>query len=216
VTSPTQGGKPRRRLSADERRSAILESAEAVFARTGYHGSSIDDIASQAGISKALIYEHFPSKKDLHASLLETSMGELFDRIARNAATDEPGDVRLRAGIDAFLGWVEERRGAFRMIFRDAVDPEVADQLRRVVEQVTVAVAAMMATEPRVPVQTGEDTELGIRILAQQLTGGLQTMALWWEDHPEVSRTTLVDATMDLYWMGLERVRDGERYRTSH
>jgi AcrR family transcriptional regulator len=214
VTSPTQSGKPRRRLTADERRRTILESAQAVFARTGYHGSSIDDIASEAGISKALIYEHFPSKKDLHASLLDTNMQELFERIARNAATDEPGDVRLRAGIDAFLGWVEERRGAFRMIFRDAVDPEVADQLRRVVETVTVAVAAMMATEPRVPVQTGEDTELGIRILAQQLTGGMQQVALWWEDHPEVSRTTLVDATMDLYWMGLERVRDGERYRT--
>ena len=103
MTSPTQRGKPRRRLSADERRTAILESAEAVFARTGYHGSSIDDIASEAGISKALIYEHFPSKKDLHASLLEASMAELFERIAREAATDEPGDVRLRAGIEAFL-----------------------------------------------------------------------------------------------------------------
>jgi hypothetical protein len=100
-------------------------------------------------------------------------------------------------------------------VFRDAVDPEVAEQLRRVVEQVTVAVAGMMATEPRVPVASGEDTELGIRILAQQITGGLQTLALWWEDNPDVSRTTLVDASMDLYWMGLERVRDGERYRTS-
>jgi AcrR family transcriptional regulator len=213
VTSPTQSGKPRRRLSADERRVAILESAQNVFARTGYHGSSIDDIASEAGISKALIYEHFPSKKELHASLLEAAMAELFERIARNAATDEPGDVRLRAGIDTFLGWVEERRGAFRMIFRDAVDPEVAEALRNVVDQVTAAVAEMMATEPRVAVKSGEDTELGIRILAQQVTGGLQQVALWWEDHPEVPRITLVDATMDLYWMGLERVRDGERYR---
>jgi len=214
VTSPTQSGKPRRRLSADERRIAILESAQNVFARTGYHGSSIDDIASEAGISKALIYEHFPSKKELHASLLEAAMAELFERIARNAATDEPGDVRLRAGIDTFLGWVEERRGAFRMIFRDAVDPEVAEALRNVVDQVTAAVAEMMATEPRVAVKSGEDTELGIRILAQQVTGGLQQVALWWEDHPEVPRITLVDATMDLYWMGLERVRDGERYRS--
>jgi AcrR family transcriptional regulator len=214
VTSPTHGGRPRRRLSADERRSAILESAQAVFARTGYHGSSIDEIATEAGISKALIYEHFPSKKDLHASLLEINMQELFERIAANAATDEPGDVRLRAGIEVFLAWVEERRGAFRMIFRDAADPEVVDALRRVQEQVTLAVAAMMATEPRAEVQTREDTELGIRILAQQLTGGLQAVALWWEQHPEVSRTTLVDATMDFCWLGLERVRDGERFRS--
>src|SRR3954453_4541515 len=182
----TQGTNPaKRRLSAIDRRAAILAAAPDIFSGRGYHAASIDDIASEAGISKALIYEHFPSKKDLHASLLEINMQELFGRIQANAATDDPGDVRLQAGIDAFFAWVEERRGAFRMIFRDAVDPEVADQLHRIVEGGTVAGAAMMATEPMGPVQTGEDTELGIRIVAQQLTGGLQTLALWWEDHPD-------------------------------
>src|SRR3954470_691221 len=110
----TQGSKPaKRRLSAVDRRAAILDAALEVFSSRGYHGSSIDDIAGEAGISKALIYEHFPSKKDLHASLLEINMRELFERIQANAATDDPGDVRLQAGIDAFFGWVQERRGAF-------------------------------------------------------------------------------------------------------
>ena len=62
---------PRKRLSGEERRAAILGSALAVFADRGYHASSIDDIAREGGVSKALIYEHFSSKQELYAELLE-------------------------------------------------------------------------------------------------------------------------------------------------
>jgi AcrR family transcriptional regulator len=211
VTPPTQDTNRRRRLSADERRRAILEAAQDVFAVSGYHGSSIDEIAQAAGISKALIYEHFPSKKDLHVSLLDTHVQELFERLAANAATQEPGDIRLRNGLDAFLGWVEERRAPFRMLFRDAVEPEVADVLRRIQEQATAAVAALIASEPAARVPTAGDPKVPITMLAQQLTGAMQSLALWWDDHPEVPRATLVDSAMEFCWLGLERVRDGER-----
>src|SRR3954462_15303737 len=120
MAAPPKDTPPRKRLSAIDRRAAILDSALEVFSKRGYNGASIDEIAQAAGISKALIYEHFPSKKDLHVSLLDMHVQELFDRLAANAATDDPGDVRLRNGLDAFLLWVEEQRGAFRMVFRDA------------------------------------------------------------------------------------------------
>jgi AcrR family transcriptional regulator len=213
VTRSTEDRQPRRRLTADERRRAILHSAQEVFAGRGYHGSSIDEIAQAAGISKALIYEHFPSKKDLHVSLLDMHVQELFERLAGAAATDDPGDVRLRNGLDAFLGWVEEQRGAFRMVFRDAADPEVADVVRRVQTQATAAVAALMATEPMAPVASAQVRERGIRMLAQQLTGGMQALALWWDDNPEVPRSIVLDSAMDFCWLGLERVRDGEHMR---
>jgi AcrR family transcriptional regulator len=213
MTARTQAEKPRRRLTAEERRRAILRAAQEVFAGRGYHGSSIDEIAQAAGISKALIYEHFPSKKDLHVSLLDMHVQELFDRLSATAATDEPGDVRLRRGLDAFLGWAEEERGAFRMVFRDAADPEVADVVRRVQGQATGAVAALMATEPMVPAATEQARELGITMLAQQLTGGMQALALWWDENPDVPRGVVLDSAMDFCWLGLERVRDGEHIR---
>ncbi len=213
MAARTQDPKPRRRLTAEERRRAILTAAQDVFARRGYHGSSIDEIAQAAEISKALIYEHFPSKKDLHASLLDMHVQELFDRLAASAATPEPGDIRMRAGLDAFLTWVEEQRGAFRMVFRDAADPEVADVVRRIQGQVTAAVAALMASEPMVPAVSDEARERGISMLAQQLTGGVQALALWWIDNPEVPRSVVLDSAMDFCWLGLERVRDGEHLR---
>src|SRR3954453_1742844 len=145
----TQGTNPaKRRLSAIDRRAAILAAAPDIFSGRGYHAASIDEIASQAGISKALIYEHFPSKKDLHASLLERHVQEIFERLAQSAATPEPGEVRLRAGVDAFLGWSETHPRASRLRFPASSEADVAEELRLLQQQATFAIAGLMATEP--------------------------------------------------------------------
>jgi AcrR family transcriptional regulator len=212
VTSSTHP--KRRRLSADERRALILEAARDIFAARGYHASSLDDIAQAAGVSKALIYEHFPSKKDLHVSLLEANVAELFSRLAADAAPEGgPGDERLRRGVDAFLRFVEERRGAWRMLFRDATDPEVAEALQLVQRQATALIAELIAAEPAAPgTGTEEERRRSIEVIAQLLTGAVQALANWWHDHPEVPREVLVERVMDFAWLGLERVRGGERY----
>src|SRR5213078_4359792 len=89
---------------------------------------------------KALIYEHFPSKRELHVSLLEAEVGEIFSRLVESAATGEPGEIRLRHGVDAF-----------RMLFRDAVEPEVAEVVGRIQMQATTAIAELIAREPLGP-----------------------------------------------------------------
>jgi AcrR family transcriptional regulator len=203
----------RRRLSATDRRAAILDSALEVFSNRGYHGASIDEIAQEGGISKALIYEHFPSKKDLHASLLERHVQEIFERLAESAATPDPGEVRLRAGVDAFLEWVESHPRAFRLLFRDTFERDVAEVLQRLQNQATFAIAGLMATEPIVvhPDVGEKERRLGVEMLAQQLSGAVQSLAIWWQDHPNVERPFLVDSVMDFAWIGLDRVRAGER-----
>jgi AcrR family transcriptional regulator len=192
---------PRRRISAEERRELILAAALEIFAERGYHGSSIDEIAHAAGVSKALIYEHFPSKRDLHISLLEQHIQEIFERLASAAATSDPGEVRLEAGVNAFLEFVESRRDAFRMLFRDAVESDVAEMLMRVQQQVGAAVAGLIASEPR--------EERGDPEASRQ---AVQSLALWWGDHEEVPRQQLVRVVMDFAWLGLERLRAGERW----
>jgi AcrR family transcriptional regulator len=212
----TQDSKPvRRRLSATDRRAAILDAALEVFSSRGYHAASIDEIASQAGISKALIYEHFPSKKDLHASLLERHVQEIFERLAESAATPDPGEVRLRAGVDAFLEWVETHPRAFRLLFRDNFEIDVAELLQRLQQQATLAIAGLMASEPIAEVHGVSDVErrLGVEMFAQQLSGAVQSLAIWWQEHPKVERAFVVDSVMDFAWLGLERVRGGERVK---
>jgi AcrR family transcriptional regulator len=213
----TQDSKPaRRRLSATDRRAAILDSALQVFSGRGYHAASIDEIAQEAGISKALIYEHFPSKKDLHASLLERHVQEIFEALAQAAAGPDPGEVRLRSGVDAFLEWVETHPRAFRLLFRDNFEIDVAELLQGLQQQATLAIAGLMATEPIEPAaaaETQDERRLAVEMFAQQLSGAVQSLAIWWRDHPNVKREFLVDCVMDFAWLGLERVRGGERIK---
>jgi AcrR family transcriptional regulator len=199
----------RRRMPAAQRREVILAAAEETFARCGYHRASLDEVAHAAGISKALIYEHFDSKRSLHAAMLDAHAAEIFRRLRAGAERGATGEERLRNGIDAFLGWVEEHREAWRALFRDAADPEVGELLGRVQAQATGVIAALIAADPEAvgdpdPVHR----ELRIEIHAQLLSGGVQSLATWWHGHQSIPRAELVERTMELWWPGLERLAE--------
>ena len=202
----------RRRMPAAQRREVILVAAEETFARSGYHGASLDDIAQAAGVSKALIYEHFESKRELHGSLLDAQAAEIFRRLEAAAARGETGEERLRNGIDAFLRFVEERRDAWRMLFRDPTDPESAAVLDRMVGQVTAEVTVLISQDPGARGLTRVDADRSLRLLAEMLVGAAQSMANLWTDHPETPRAELVAIAMDFAWLGLERLSRGERW----
>jgi AcrR family transcriptional regulator len=208
----------RKRLTGEERREAILESALEVIAQRGYHASSIDDIAREAGVSKALIYEHFASKQDLYAELLEQHASHLFSALAE-AISDAGRDAsaRLAVGFDAFYGFVEEHRVAWRMLFREATDPEAVALLDRITGEVTGFVAGVIREDPgsRRGPDDEQAREHGVQVVAQLLVGAVQSLANWWADHQEVPRERIVDMTMDFAWLGLQRLSRGERWQTS-
>ena len=207
---------PRKRLTAGERRVAIQSSALEVFAERGYHTTSIDDIARAAGVSKALIYEHFASKQELHADLLEVQASELYRRVAKavEAVEAESGSARLTAGLAAYLSFVEERRDAWRVLFRETVDPESAAALDRVSAQIRALVAALIAQDPGATPrnEAHPETDRGIQQLAQMLVGAIQSSANWWDDHREVRRDRVLETAMEFVWFGLDRLGRGERW----
>jgi AcrR family transcriptional regulator len=203
----------RRRLTGEERRTAILDAALAAFSERGYHATSLDDVAGEAGVSKALIYEHFASKQELYADLIARNARELTQRVAGAlvGVELESGVERLAAGLEAFFAFVEERRDAWRMLFREAVDPETAAVLDRMVEGVTAEVEDLIALDPGAK-GLGGAGEPALRLLAEMLVGGVQSIANWWTDHPEVSRAQMLEISMDFAWLGLERLSRGERW----
>jgi AcrR family transcriptional regulator len=207
---------PRKRLTAEERRAAIQGAALEVFAERGYHAASIDDIARAAGVSKALIYEHFASKQQLHADLIEAQASELYRRVgdAVAAVAAESGSERLKAGFEAFFGFAEERRDAWRVLFRETVNPEAAAALDRVGAQVTRLVAAQIAEDPGAKPrdEAHPEADRGIQLLAQMLVGAIESVANWWAEHKEVRRERVLQTAMEFAWLGLDRVGRGERW----
>ena len=154
MTSVTQRKKPgatepapRSRMAAADRRAAILEAAREAFAERGFHETSLDSVADRAHVSKALLYEHFASKRELFVAMLEMHVRELIERINGAVADAEPGEDRLRSGLEAFFGFVEQRRGAWRIMFRNAGDPDVAVWIDRLRDEVSTAIVQLMSEE---------------------------------------------------------------------
>ena len=206
----------KRRLSASDRRAAILEDALEIFSTRGFNEASLDDVAARGGISKALIYEHFASKRELQLALLDTFVHELIERVVGAIASADENEARLRAGIEAFLEFAEERPAALRLLTRNISDPDAGEALDRLREEAAGAVASMMVADAPPP-QPGdmalEDTSA---ILAHLIAGGIQFMAGWWLENPtDIRREDAVEVAMGLYWLGLERLGEGERWGRS-
>lgn len=203
----------RRRLSAQERCELIERAATEVFAEHGYHRASVDEIARRAGITPPVLYDHFTSKRALHERLLERHYGELREVWRRNLPGPEPAGERIGRAFDAWFAYVEANPYACRMLFRDATgDPELQALHRDVEHRSRAEGLHLLADEP------GSEHVAGPQPLRMQMAweifrGSLQALALWWYEHPEVPRADIVATAMNALWTGLERVRDGERWR---
>jgi len=203
---------PRRRMSAEDRRALILESAREAFAEGGYHSTSLDAIAERAGVSKALLYEHFDSKRELHAAMLELHVRELLERINEALVDAEPGEQRMRAGLEAFFSFLEERRGAAAIMLRNTGDPDVLEWLDRLRDGVAAAIVTLMTEEVEQVLANDPERRRTIEMVAQQQIGAIQSLADWWSEHREVSREQVVATAMEFAWLGLDRLSQGERW----
>jgi AcrR family transcriptional regulator len=193
----------RRRLKAPERRERILQAAEAEFAARGYHSTSMEEIATAAGVTKPVLYDHFSSKLDLYKQLTEGIRDELTGRGAAAMAADAPAGDRIRTGVEAFFAFVEERPSAARvLLFTPVGEPALVEAAREVQAGATAALAALFAAEA--DFFTGApDRERRIELVTEFMKQGLHGLAEWWSQHPETPREALVDAATDLVWSGL-------------
>lgn len=206
--------RPRRRISAPDRRQLILAAAERAFSAGAFHQVSLEEVAQEAAVSKALIYEHFRSKRDLYQSLLSTAADELMLRVRDSVVEGSTREERLQAGIESFVDFIATRPGASRLLFHDVADPDVAHELDRLRDQAAGVIAVLMADD--LPPERANDpipSETAISMLAHQLIGALQSLANWWHDKPEIPADHVARMAMEFAWLGLERLSDGERWQ---
>ena len=98
----------RKRLSPTERRSKIFSASVGLFAARGYDGVSMDEIATAAGVTKPVLYDHFQSKQALFKAVLAAIRDDLISRGQSIAAAAEGAEQSFRAGVDAFFAFVEQ------------------------------------------------------------------------------------------------------------
>lgn len=208
-----QCGAPRKRLTAAARRELIELAAMEVFAERGYHGAAMDEIARRSGVTTPVVYDHFESKPALHRRLLERTRDELLAMWRENLAGGGTLEQQVAQAFDAWARYVEGHPYAPRMFFRETTGiPEVRAMHREIATDANDALAEILRGLPGSAHLEAGGTPLALAMAAEVIRGGLTELAIWWSEHPAVSRKEIVATAMNTVWIGFERVSGGETW----
>jgi AcrR family transcriptional regulator len=189
------------RLPRSARRKQLLAAAQEVFVANGYHAAAMDDIAERAGVSKPVLYQHFPGKLELYLALLDTQAEALSAAVQQALVGTSDNRERIHGVLCAYFEFVDrdDEDGAFRLIFETDLGNEPA--VRRRVEAVTAK--TMEAVADVVAGDTGLD-RASAELLATALTGAAQVAARWWlaSERP-VSQRDAIRLLEGLLWRGI-------------
>lgn len=199
------------RLPRSERRRQLLEAAQEVFVARGYHATAMDDIAERAGVSKPVLYQHFPGKLELYLALLDTHGAALVETVRTAMKSTADNKTRVHRAMQAYFDFVDARGEAFRLVFESDLrnDPVVAERVDRVERDCGKAIAETIMADTGVGQERAD-------LLAVGLTGAAEMAARrWLASKRAVPKADAVDLLMTLAWRGISRfpLQDGSDTR---
>jgi AcrR family transcriptional regulator len=197
------------RLPAEQRRRQLLDTACDVFAERGFHATSMDDVAARAGVTKPVLYQHFPSKRALFVELLDDVGHQLLGELAVATGAAHTGRERVHEGFAAYFRFVTGNEAAFRLLFGASArnDPEFTEVVERVLDETADAISGLIDIEG-----TAEHR----RVLAHALIGIAEATSrdALTEDGAALEPERLAHWVSELVWFGLRGVRADEPIET--
>lgn len=192
----------RKRLTAADRRLQLMDVGRAVFARHGYETTPIEEVATQAGVTKPIVYEHFGSKEGLYAAIVEREMDALVARVSRAISEGSPRK-RFEGAVLEFMTYVKEEPAGFAVLTRDSPNTSARRGLTRVIDDLAQRVDDIFRTEFE---HAGYDAKVA-PIYANALIGMVTQVGQWWagEGRP-FSVDHVARHVSALGWMGLRHL----------
>jgi AcrR family transcriptional regulator len=170
-----------------------------VFVSQGYHAAAMDEIAERAGVSKPVLYQHFPGKLELYLALLDESVDTLVETVRDALRSNPDPKQRVAATFGAYFEYVGGEGQAYRLVFESDLSNETAvrDRLDRAQREC----AAMVSQAVR------EDTGLSggeAHLLSVGLVGMAQVTARYWLDtRDHIPREAAEQLVARLAWRGI-------------
>jgi AcrR family transcriptional regulator len=163
------------RLPRPARRRQLLGAARDVFVAQGYHAAAMDEIAERAGVSKPVLYQHFPGKLELYLALLDESVAELVGAVSAALASTADNSERVPATFRAFFDYVSGAGEAFRLVFESDLsnEPAVRERLERTMYECAEMVSEFIREDAGV---SNDEADL----LGMALVGMAQVSARYW------------------------------------
>lgn len=199
MTQPIPQRQRSGRLPRSARRAQLLDVALEVFVEQGYHAASMDEIAERAGVSKPVVYQHFPGKLDLYLALLESSRDTVIAAVKAALASTNDNRERVEATMDLWFTYVADEGAAFRLVFESDLtnDPDVRSHVDRVIDESATAIAEVIAEDTSLP---GDASHL----LALSLVGmGHVAARNWLSTESTLDKDDAVRLVANLAWRGI-------------
>jgi len=187
------------RLPRLARRAQLLGAAQEVFVAQGYHAAAMDDIAERAGVSKPVLYQHFPGKLDLYLALLDQHADALVAKVREALESTSENKMRVEATVAAYFEFVDGEGEAFRLVFES--DLTNVEAVRARMERTTQECAQAIAEVIREDAGLSSDEA---HLLAVGLAGMAQVGARYWlAADGSIPRDAAARLLASLSWRGI-------------
>jgi AcrR family transcriptional regulator len=188
----------RSRMTAAERREQLIEIARSLFAERGFDGTSIEEIAARAEVSKPVVYEHFGGKEGLYAVVVDREVRTLLTMM-QNALTAGHPRMLLEQAAMALLDYIEQTPEGFRILVRDSPIGSESGSFVSIIGDIASRVEYILAGEFKA---RGFDAKAA-PMYAQMLVGMVGTTGQWWLDERKPSKEQVAAHLVNLAWHGL-------------
>ena len=193
-------------MTGKERRQQLLDIGRRLFAERGFEGTSIEEIAAQAGVSKPVVYEHFGGKEGLYAVVVDREVERLLTMVTSllEGAHTEPKFETAAVGL---LRYIDENTDGFRILVRDSNPGSSSGTYGTLLSDIAMQVEYIMADFLQ---SRGRDPKLA-PMYSQMLVGMVAFTGQWWLDARKPKLEEVATNLIDLAWNGLAGLDDGSR-----
>lgn len=200
----------RARMTGRERREQLLDVGRGLFAEKGFEGTSIEEIASRAAVSKPVVYEHFGGKEGIYAVVVDRELQALLGALTGALEAGGHPKVLLERTALALLGYIEASTDGFRILVRDSPVAQATGTFSSLIGDVATQVEHLLAEQFT---RRGLDPQTA-PIYAQMLVGMVALTGQHWLDSRSPEKEEVAAHLVNLAWNGLSGLEKRPTLRT--
>ena len=189
-------------MTGQERRQQLLDIGRRLFAERGFEGTSIEEVASQAGVSKPVVYEHFGGKEGLYAVVVDREVSQLLSMTTGLLLEGDNTREKFLAAMVALLRYIDENADGFRILVRDSNPGSGTGTYGTMLSDIAGQVEYILGD---FLLSRGQDPKLA-PMYAQMLVGMVAFTGQWWLDARKPKLEEVAANLIDLAWNGLSHL----------
>jgi AcrR family transcriptional regulator len=188
-------------MTGKERRAQLLDIGRRLFAERGLDGTSIEEIAAQAGVSKPVVYEHFGGKEGLYAVVVDREV-ERFLTMATTLLEGEDTMAKFEMAAVELLRYIQSNSDGFRILVRDSNPTSGSGTFASLISDIASQVEHLLGDVLKT---RGYDPRLA-PVYAQMLVGMVASAGQWWLDARKPKLEEMAAHLVNLAWNGLSQL----------